>query len=181
MRPGFPLFQTATVFRVSVLVSALLLCGVQAGRAGPLDFNSQDTVTITAERAWEAQEPNVIHFSGKFELHAPDWSMSGDTAVVYGNLDDPDRVVVEGSPATVSILRERDAAGGATEPDERVEGEASLVEYLRATDKLIMRGSSWLVRQESKLGSEIIEYDVDTDRYSAGGEGGINFEYTPDE
>lgn len=181
MHPGFCIFQTATVARFPALVLAGLLLCVQAGWAGPLDFNSDDTVTITAERAWEAQEPNVIHFSGKFELHAPDWSMTGDTAVVYGKLDDPDRVVVEGNPATVSILRESDAAGGETDPGERVEGEASVVEYLRSTDKLIMNGSAWLVREESKLGSEMIEYDVDTDRYSAGGAGGINFEYTPDQ
>jgi hypothetical protein len=37
------------------------------------------------------------------------------------------------------------------------------------------------VRQDSNLTSEIIEYDVETDRYSAGGEGGINIEYTPDD
>ena len=37
-----------------------------------------------------------------------------------------------------------------------------------------MGGSSRLVRQDSNVSSEVIEYDVETDRYSAGGEGGIN-------
>lgn len=159
----------------------MCLSGTKAGWAGPLDFSSDDTVTITAERAWEADEPDVIHFSGKFELHAPDWSMSGDTAVVYGKLDDPDRVIVEGNPATVSFLRETQDASSGADSEERVDGEASFVEYFRSTDKLIMRGSSRLVRQDSNLTSEIIEYDVETDRYSAGGEGGINIEYTPDD
>ena len=181
MYPVIVIFKAETAARFSGLVLAVLLVGVQAALAGPFDFNPEDTVTITADRAWEAQEPNVIHFSGKFVLHAPDWSMTGDTAVVYGELDDPDRVVVEGKPATVSILRESDAAGGETDPGERVKGEANRVEYLRSTDRLIMKGSAWLLREESKLGSERIEYDVDTDRYSAGGEGGINFEYTPEE
>tara|TARA_R110001592_G_scaffold363372_2_gene686153 strand:- start:13472 stop:13951 length:480 start_codon:yes stop_codon:yes gene_type:complete len=159
----------------------MFLWGIQTGWAGPLDLGSEDTVIITAERAWEADEPDVIHFSGKFELHAPDWSMTGDTAVVFGSLDDPDRVIVEGNPATVSILRKKDEGSDGAEAGERVEGEAHLVEYLRSTDKLIMRGLSQLVREDSKLVSEIIEYDVDTDRYSAGGEGGINVEYTPDD
>lgn len=159
----------------------MFLSGAQKGWAGPLDFSSDDTVTITAERAWEADEPEVIHFSGDFELHAPDWSMSGDTAVVYGKLDDPDRVIVEGNPATVSFLRESEDGASDGESGERVDGEASIVEYFRATDKLIMRGSSRLVREDSNLTSEIIEYDVETDRYSAGGEGGINIEYTPDD
>lgn len=180
MRPGLPI-RTVVIARSSILVLLMVLSGTQAGWAGPLDFSSDDTVTITADRAWEAEEPNVIHFSGNFELHAPDWSMSGDTAVVYGKLDDPDRVIVEGNPATVSFLRENEDGASDADPGERVDGEASLVEYFRSTDKLVMKGSAWLVREDSKLTSEIIEYDVETDRYSAGGEGGINVEYTPDD
>ena len=148
--------------------------------AGPLDFSSDETVTITAQRAWEAEEVDVIHFSGNFELHAPDWSMAGDTAVVYGDLDDPDRVVVEGKPARVSFLRTADDTGEPAE-DEPVEGAAQVVEYFRATDKLVMRGNASLVRKESTLTSALIEYDVETDRYSAGGEGGINILYNADE
>jgi len=181
MHPGLLIHRTAVISRSSVLVLLMFLFGTQTVRAGPLDFSSDDTVTITADRAWEAEEPDVIHFSGQFELHAPDWSMSGDTAVVYGKLDDPDRVTVEGTPATVSFLRENTNGSGDADPDERIDGEASLVEYFRSTDKLIMRGSSRLVRKDSNLTSEIIEYDVETDRYSAGGEGGIDIQYTPDD
>jgi lipopolysaccharide transport protein LptA len=152
----------------------------QALLAGPLDFSSDETVTVTAQRAWEGDEVNVIHFSGNFELHAPDWSMAGDTAVVYGDLDDPDRVIVEGKPARVSFLRPEDDAGGTAE-DEQIDGAAQFVEYFRATDKLVMRGNASLLRKESELSSELIEYDVETDRYSAGGEGGINILYRADD
>lgn len=175
MLPEFPILRSLSIGISAVLPLLMFLSGTQAAWAGPLDFSSDDTVTITADRAWEAEEPNVIHFSGNFELHAPDWSTSGDTAVVYGNLDDPDRVIVEGSPATVSFLRDSEDD---TDPGERVDGEASLVEYFRSTDKLIMKGSSRLVREDSNLTSEIIEYNVETDRYSAGGEGRVNIEYT---
>ena len=181
MPPGFPVLGSLSNARCASLALLVFLCGAQQGWAGPLDFSSDDTVTITAERAWEGEEPDVIHFSGNFELYAPDWSMSGDTAVVYGKLDDPDRVIVEGNPATVSFLRESEDGTGDAESGERVDGEASVVEYFRSTDKLIMRGSSRLVREDSNLTSEIIEYDVETDRYSAGGEGGINIEYIPDD
>jgi len=181
MRQGLPFLRTAVITSSPVVVLLMFLSGTQALWAGPLDFSSDDTVTITADRAWEAEEPDVIHFSGSFELHAPDWSMSGDTAVVYGKLDDPDRVTVEGNPATVSFLRKKADGTGDADPEERIDGEASVVEYFRSTDKLIMRGSSRLVRKDSNLTSEIIEYDVETDRYSAGGEGGIDIQYTPDD
>ena len=163
----------------STLLTFML--GHQPGYAGPLDFSSEDTVTITAQRAWEGEEVDVIHFSGNFELQAPDWSMAGDKAVVYGNLDNPDRVIVEGGPARISFLREAEGSSGEAVSEEKVDGEASVVEYLRATDKLIMTGAAQLVRKDSTLASELIEYDVDTDRYSAGGEGGIKIEYSTDD
>ena len=160
------------------LLSCLL--AAQSGLTDSLDFSSDDTVTVTAERAWEADEADVIHFSGKFELRAPDWSLSGDKAVVHGKLDDPDRVVVEGKPARVSFLRDGEGDDSSA-PDERVDGTAFTVEYFRATDKLKMRGAATLKRKDSTLVSEVIEYDVDTDRYSASGEGGINIQFNPDD
>jgi lipopolysaccharide transport protein LptA len=160
----------------------LLICfwHVPPGLAGSLDFSSDDTVTVTAERAWEDEEANVIHFSGNFELRGPDWLLSGDSAVVYGKLDNPDRVVVEGKPAKVAFLRNEEDSGIADTRD-RVDGTALFVEYFRANDKLKMRGSARLVRKDSTLASEVIEYDVETDRYSAGGERGIHIQYSNDD
>jgi lipopolysaccharide transport protein LptA len=165
----------------SALLLLTLLLGMHPGIAGSLDFSSDDTVTITAQRGWEGDEVDVLHFSGKFELHAPDWSMAGDTAVVYGKLDNPDRVVVEGAPAKISFLRVEDENAGSTDIGEQIDGTARTVEYFRATDKLVMRGAATLVRKDSKLTSEIIEYDVETDRYAASGEGGINILFNPDD
>ena len=156
------------------------MLAVQSVFAGSLEFNADDIVTVTAERAWEADEVDVVHFSGHFEMRAPDWSLSGDTAVVYGNLDNPDRVVVEGNPAKISFLRtaqENDSSASR----ERVDGTAYIIEYFRATDKLKISGAATLTRKDSTLNSETIEYDVDTDRYSASGEGGINIQFTPDD
>jgi lipopolysaccharide transport protein LptA len=161
----------------------LLTCfwSIQPGFADKLDFSSGDTVTVTAQRAWEGDEANVVHFSGKFELRAPDWSLVGDTAVVYGKLDNPDRVVVEGNPARISFLRDDQGDASSSDPQERVDGTALVVEYFRASDKLKMRGAASLVRKDITLVSEAIEYDVDTDRYSASGEGGINIQFSNDD
>ena len=162
----------------STILLLMLLVSMQSGPAGSLNFNSDDTIMITAERGWEGDEANIIHFSGNFALQAPDWSMAGDTAVVYGKIDNPDRVVVEGSPARILFLRNDDE--NADEQD-KVEGAANSIEYLRATDKLIMRGNVSLFRQDSELTGQMIEYEVDTDRYSATGESGINFQFNPKE
>ena len=152
----------------------LLVSYAPTAAAQGLEFSEEDTVIVTAARAWEADEGDVVHFSGNFELRAPDWTLQGETAVVYGKLDDPDRVVVEGNPARVSFLRQPDEDQSQPVEEERVDGSAALVEYFRSTDKLVMRGAATLTRKDSALDSESIEYDVETDRYSASGQGGIN-------
>lgn len=162
-------------------LTLVLLAGVQAGFADALDFSSDDTITITADRGWEGEDADVIHFAGNFKLYAPDWSMAGDTAVVYGKLDNPDKVIVKGGPATVSFLRKDDDQPNAADAPEKVTGVADVVEYHRAADQLTMRGTANLIRKESTLTSQIIEYDVETDRYSASGEGGIDIQYNPEE
>lgn len=176
--PGFDIKNSA---RFAIIAIVTFFWGIQASSAGSIEFSSGDTVTVTAERAWEADEVDVIHFSGRFELRAPDWYLSGDSATVYGNLDNPDRVVVEGKPARIAFLREADENAENAEPPERVDGAASFVEYFRSTDKLVMRGEATLKRKESTLASEVIEYDVDANRYSAGGAGGINIQLNTDD
>ncbi|CAA0100075.1 Lipopolysaccharide export system protein LptA [Halioglobus japonicus] len=174
--------HSGTLFRKhSVLLSLLFLVAMQPAFADSIGFTSDDTITITAQRGWEGDEADVIHFSGNFELHAPDWSMAGDTAVVYGTLDNPDKVVVEGRPAIISFLRSEDENATDADGPEEVTGTANVVEYFRDTDTLVMRGGSSLLRKESRLSSEIIEYNVETDRYSASGEGGIDTQFDPDD
>jgi lipopolysaccharide export system protein LptA len=166
-----------------------------------LDFNTSDTVSIVADNAWEGDDVDVIHFEGNFELRAPDWYMSADTATVYGKLDNPDKVVLEGKPAKIYFLRdtgpntepgtepgtEKNEQSGQTtlpatrsEPDlDDVEGSALLIEYMRGSNKLKMTGSASLKRKDNQLSSEVIEYDIDADRYSASGDGGINIQVVP--
>ena len=84
---GFDITNSA---RFAVIAIVTFFWGIQASSAGSIEFNSGDTVTVTAERAWETDEVDVIHFSGQFELRAPDWYLSGDSATVYGNLDNPE-------------------------------------------------------------------------------------------
>lgn len=170
--------QVQTVSRISTLLCGLFLVTVlkvTPSIAQGLEFSDEDTVIVTAARAWEADEVDVVHFSGQFVLRGPDWSLSGDTAVVFGKLDDPDKIVVEGNPAQVSFLRtDNDDASAEPDTEERVDGSAAVVEYFRASDRLTMRGDASLTRKDSTLSSESIEYDVETDRYSAGGQSGIN-------
>ena len=169
---------------VSKLGLALLLFA-QSAHTDVLDFNSDDTITIIADKAREGDQADVIHFSGNFELRAPDWYMSADSATVYGKLDNPDKVILEGRPAKIYFLRDNGedadtSESTSTELDrENIEGSALKIEYLRTINKLKMTGSATLKRKDNQLSSEVIEYDIDADRYSASGDGGINIQVNP--
>lgn len=170
---------TARTRLLPLLLSGLFLTA--GAVAGELEFNEDDTVVVTAQRAWEAEAPDVVHFSGSFLMQAPDWSLAGETAVVEGKLDNPDKVTVDGNPARISFLREDDAQRDGAVEEQRIDGSADSVEYFRATDKLRMRGSATLTRKGNTLTGDFIEYDVETDRYSAGGDGGINVQIDPED
>jgi len=180
--PGHHLSQN---MRCAVCLGLAVFLSIQTGFADILDLSSDDTVTITAQRAWEDDEGDITHFTGSFELRAPDWYVSADSAVVYGKLDDPDKLVVEGRPAKIFILRNTAKSAGNSHADSdsepNIEGVASTIEYYRTTNTLKMRGAAILTREDNTLSSEVIEYDIDEDSYSASGEGGINIQFSPED
>jgi lipopolysaccharide transport protein LptA len=171
--------------RCAACLGLAVFLSIQTGLADILDLSSDDTVTITAERAWEDVKGGITHFSGGFELRAPDWYVSADSALVYGKLDDPDKLVVNGQPAKIFILRDtQDSASNSdsdSDSEPNIEGTASTIEYYRTTNKLKMLGQAVLTREDNTLSSEIIEYDIDEDSYSASGEGGINVQLSPND
>jgi lipopolysaccharide transport protein LptA len=139
------------------------------------DFSPDETVFIRADKAWEDPEPDIVHFSGDFELKAHDWHLYADRATLYGNLEDPETVLLEGSPARVWVT--------VTSGDKQaiVEGEASSIEYRRALNTVRMTGDAMLVKADNIMRSNEIEYDIEADRFSAGGDQGVQFSVTPKE
>ncbi len=141
--------------------------------ANPPGFSIGDTVSINADEAWEDEQPDIVHFSGDFLLKAADWSVSADKATVYGDLDDPQTVRLEGSPAFVLLLGRPDSGGG------DITGTAPEIEYHRNANLIQMSGGAELRKDDSVLRSEAIEYHTDLDHYQAGGPEGVRIEVTP--
>ena len=137
-------------------------------------FSSGDTVNIRAAEAWESEEPNVIHFSGNFELKASDWYLSADLATLYGKLDDPETVVISGSPA--QILLDTISKGQAT----IINGHAERIVYQRRSNSIRMEGNAFISRNGHSMSGGEIEYNIETDHLSAGGDGGVHIEVKPD-
>jgi len=137
-------------------------------------FSAGDTVNIRAAEAWESEEPNIIHFSGSFELKASDWYLSADLATLYGKLDDPETAILTGTPAFILVNTESQGR------IQTITGEADRIVYHRETNSLRMEGAASLTREDNTMHSGKIEYDIEQDRISAGGNEGVDITIKPE-
>ena len=137
-------------------------------------FSSDDTLTIRSPGARMDEEPGVVHFEGGFELRARDWYLSSDHATLYGKLDDPETVVISGSPAQIMVSTI--SHGKKT----TINGEAERIVYQRNSNSIRMEGNASISRDEHTMSGGEIEYDIEQDHLRAGGDGGVHIEVRPD-
>ena len=132
-----------------------------------------ETVSISADEAYEDVLPGILHFNGHFFMRSDDWQLESVRAIVYGQPDRPDKVYLEGSPARFLINRE---------PGDRqnaVEATAPKVEYQRSTNLLTLSGGAMLKLDGEVISSNVIEYNISTERYRAEGGGGVVIKVPP--
>lgn len=133
---------------------------------------SGDTVTLRSDEAWEDEQADVIHFSGRFELKGSDWHLSADQATLYGKLDDPESVILNGTPSVILLTPE-------TEGQVRtITGEALRIVYQRDNNRILMEGNASLTRDNNTMRGGEIEYDFVQDYLSAGGTEGVDFKFS---
>ncbi len=138
--------------------------------ASPLGEGAFDTISISADEAFEDERPGILHFKGHFRMQSTDWQLISTQATVYGSPNRPDRVYLEGSPARFLVSRTDSTGHGP------VEATASVVEYLRSANILKLSGSAMLILDDEVIRSTNIEYNIDTNRYQAGGIEGVEIE-----
>jgi len=153
-------------------LAAILLVPGMVRAQEEFKLTSEDMVAIHADTAWEDTEPDIVHFSGQFEMRIRDWRINADRAALYGKLDDPERLELYGSPARVHLSH---TVGDRTES---VEAEASEIVYERDFDLIQLKGNARLGQGENELFSDSIEYDIRTDRFRTQGETGVRIKAT---
>jgi lipopolysaccharide transport protein LptA len=130
-------------------------------------------ISISADEASEDEQPEILHFRGHFRMRSDDWQLTSDAATVYGRPDKPERVLLEGSPAYFTVNRTDRTDMG------RITASASVVEYLRDPNLLVLSGGATLMLGDEIIHSKHIEYDIGTNRYQAGGADGVLIEVPP--
>lgn len=146
--------------RLQLMSSFLFFAANLACADDRLRLADRDTVVIHATEAWEGSLDNVFHIRGDIEIRAPDWAILADAATLEGSLDNPYRIVVEGSPARIRIQLKN---------DEAIEGSSSRIEYDRAHDTLDLAGDAQLLQGGQSISSSAIEYLLDRRTYRTSG------------
>lgn len=130
-------------------------------------------ISISADEAREDEQAGILHFNGNFLMQSSDWKLTSEVATVYGRPDQPDRVFLEGSPARFVVTRNDGPNQGP------IKAAASVVEYLRDANLLILSGEARLELGDEVIRSADIKYDISTNRYQAGGTDGVQIEVPP--
>lgn len=157
--------------RWQLRVAGLLLLGASTASvaqeaADDVPFTLlEDTFIVRAERATETDQGNGMAFEGGIVLHASDWRIEADSAVLAGQLDDPERVVVDGSPARIVV--------GATREAEPLEGRGQHLEFEPRTQTLRLEGEATIVKGDQSISSESIKYLIDEGKFAAGSHGRV--------
>jgi len=156
-----------TLLNCQIVLLAVMVLPGDALSQGDRVF---ETVSISADEAYEDTQPGILHFKGHFTMRSRDWQLESVQATVYGQPDRPDKVVLEGSPARFLINRNQDTR------QNTVEATAPAVEYLRSTNMLKLTGGAVLKLGGEVIRSNVIEYNISTGRYRAAGADGVIIE-----
>jgi len=143
-----------------------------AGAAEP-DFaiHSEHMLVVHADQAWEEAEGETLRFAGNFEMRVRDWLFQSDSAILNGTIDDPERVVLKGSPARIHL--------SGADPAGVIQGEAQEIVYQRDPGTVQLLGGAKLEQGENRLQSSQIDYDINSDRVRAAGRAAVQLRIRP--
>ena len=158
------------VIQIAVLVAAVPLYADSERVTG---FSSEDTVTIRSAEARMDEQSDIIHFGGSFEIRANDFYLLSEQASLYGKLDDPETIMVSGSPAIIRV------STGVQDEASTINGQALKIAYQRNTKSIRMEGDASLSRGGHTMRGGEIEYDIEKDLLRAGGDGGVHITVDP--
>jgi len=178
-----PTFQSTRVHHTDIvslnllvlLTACLVVTGPHPLKADEpiVKITRQDVINVSSDEAWEAIEPETVHFRGNFQMRSENWQLTSNAATLIGPLDAPEYVSLTGSPAQVILKRSYE------QTTELITGSANEIVYSRASNSLLLYGSATLGQDGNEMRSNIIEYDISTDRFHSRGDDGVQLNVDP--
>ena len=158
-------------FAAAVFVLLQWPCGLQGDQV--FTITSEDMVAIRADKGWEDIQSDTVHFAGHFQMRIRDAELTANRATVYGKLDNPDRLILRGSPARISLSHSLNNQA------ELIVAEANQIVYEREGALMRLTGAARLAEGDNVVLSDGFEYDIKNDRYRSIGKGGVEVRVRP--
>lgn len=159
--------------RTAIAIAIICLASVPATAADLRPLSEQSVILVSADEAWEDTDQNAFHFRGNFRIHTPGWTITADVVTIFGALEEPQRLVADGSP--VHIVYTRSESGKSYVTD----GQGQHLEYVTEQNLLTLTGNAKLSTEGRVMQSSEIQYDLDRQRLDATGPEGVQITIEP--
>jgi len=150
---------------IAIAIIALTPGHVEAADLSPLP--EDNVIIVSADEAWEEAERDIIHFRGNFEIRTPQWTLAADQATVYGELEDPQRVLADGSPVRFAYRHTEAGKPSITQ------GEGQHLEYDGENELLVLSGNARISTDRRIMQSSEMRYNLQQQNLEAGGSEGV--------
>ena len=137
--------------------------------AEPSPGGEQAPIVIRADRAWEGDgneaggDGDVLYLEGNFEMSSSAWRVTARDAEVHGPVENPERVVVSGTPARIFFDNE-----GST-----ITGRGGRIVYRYREEVLELYDDAALEGEDVSVASSVIVYDLRNERLRSSGSDGV--------
>ena len=138
--------------RTEILLALLLLVPAAAA----LESDRQKELVIEADQLEGNEQKQITRLNGDVFLRQGTLNIRADSAVLHGSVRSLERLVVEGSPATLNQeLEERQG---------RLHAEARRIDYDLVSRQIVLSGNAVVDQANRRLTGERILYDLASDR-----------------
>jgi lipopolysaccharide export system protein LptA len=129
---------------------ALALFLLVAGQVIALPDDQEQPIHITADQALRDEKQGMTVYSGNVQMNQGTLRISADKITIYHMKEDLDRVIAEGSPAT--LQQQPDDEGGL------VNARARIITYYKIEDRVHLQQEAHIERDGSIVTGDSIDY-----------------------
>lgn len=122
--------------------------------------------SVLKVRAREAVQDNNgerIFLNGALEIRESDWQIDADSGVISGPPEQPDRIEFAGEPATIRVLRTN---------KQPLTGSGQALVFDPDAEIIDISGDAVVSTGTQSINSQTIRYLLESERFSAGRDGG---------
>ena len=132
--------------------AALILALIPALHAAALPDDRDQPIHITADQALRDEKQGMTVYSGNVHMTQGSLQISADKITIFHMAEDLDRVIAEGSPATLQQQPELDKG--------LVHARANIITYYRVEDRVHLQQSAHIERDGAIVSGDSIDYFI---------------------